>query len=71
MSRRPTCDLQLLPADLTLQVETPPPLSVISSTQAGHIHNTLIMDVHVAGCRDKEREEIKDIRKILIYVDKD
>lgn len=49
----PTCDMQLIPADLTLEVNTPPPFSVISSTQAGHVHDTLLMNVHVTSWWDK------------------
>lgn len=57
----PTCDLQLLPADLTLEVKAPPPFGVVGSAKAGHVHDTLVMDVHVAGWRGgdgemKERE---------------
>lgn len=53
---KPTCDLQLIHADLTLQVKAAPPFGVIGSTQAGHVHNTLLMDIHVAGCRDRKRK---------------
>lgn len=50
-----TCDLQLIPSDLTLEVNTSPPFGVIGSTQAGHVHDTLLMDIHIAGWRDRER----------------
>lgn len=63
---RPTCDLQFISADLTLEVNTPPPFSVISSTQAGHIHNTLIMDIHIAGWWD--RGNIRYQRKASLYI---
>ncbi len=52
---KPTCDLQLLRADLTLHEYTAPPFGVIGSTQAGHVHDTLLMDIHIAGWRDRER----------------
>lgn len=65
---KPTCDLQLISADLTLEVNTPPPFSVIGSTKAGHIHDTLLVDVHITGCRDRGREGSKDMRKIWMEV---
>lgn len=55
----PTRDLQAVPADLALQVHAAPPLGVIGSAQAGHVHHALLVDVHVAGCggeRERERE---------------
>lgn len=57
---RPTCDVHLIPGDLTLQVNTSPPFGEISSTQAGHIHNTLVMNIHITGWRDKEMKDIRE-----------
>lgn len=51
----PTRDLQAVHADLALQVETTPPLGVIGSTEAGHIHHALLVDVHVTGWRERGR----------------
>lgn len=34
---------------------------MISPTQAGHVHDTLLMDIHIAGCRDRKREESEGI----------
>lgn len=51
---QPTCDLQLFPGDLTLEEQTPPPFGVIGSTQAGHVHNTRLMNVHIAGWRERK-----------------
>lgn len=48
-----TCDLQVVPADLALQVHPAPPLGVIGSTEAGHVHHTLVVDIHIAGCRER------------------
>lgn len=49
----PTRDLQVVPADLALQVDAAPPLGVIGSTEAGHVHHALLVDVHVAGWRER------------------
>lgn len=54
---KPTCDLQAISADLTLHVKATPPFGVIGSAQAGHVHNTLVVDVHITGCRVGKTEE--------------
>lgn len=51
LSGEPTCDLQAVAADLALDEDSAPPLGVVGSTQAGNVHHTLLVDVHVAGCR--------------------
>lgn len=52
----PTRDLQVVRADLALQVDAAPPLGVIGSTEAGHVHHALIVHVHVAGWRQESTE---------------
>lgn len=57
---RPTCDLQFVPADLTFEVQTASSLCEVHPTQAGHVHHTLIMDIHVTGCRgERHRHAVR------------
>lgn len=54
-----TRDLQVVRADLTLQVDPAPPLSVVGSTETGNVHHTLFVDVHVAGWRERGKQKQK------------
>lgn len=42
--------MEFLISDLSLQVNPPPLLCVIHSTEAGDIYYTLLVNIHVAGC---------------------
>jgi hypothetical protein len=46
--------MELFIADLGLQVNPPPLLCVIHSTEAGDVYHTLLVNIHVAGYESRK-----------------